>query len=65
MSHFIMTEQDCNQEYNSGLNRYHNLYIYIHTNNIYLGINVTNRFDIFGNTTNMVMQYHSVIFNHE
>ena len=29
MSHFIMTEQDCNQEYNSGLNTYHNLYIYV------------------------------------
>ena len=29
MSHFIMTEQDCNQECNYGLNTYHKLYTYI------------------------------------
>ena len=69
-----MTEQDCNQEYNSGLNTYHNLYIYIYIyiymyiarcGNTYLVINVQNRFHIFGNITNMVMLYHSFIFNHE
>ena len=46
MSHFIMTEQDCNQEYNSGLNTYHNLYIYKHiymyTRSMYLVIHVKN-----------------------
>ena len=40
MSHFIMTEQDCNQEYNSGLNAYHNLYIYVRERLIYEERNV-------------------------
>ena len=40
MSHFIMTEQDCNQEYNSGLNTYHNLYIYVRERLIYEERNV-------------------------